>query len=296
MALTPTQQCMPPCAACLRAGIATRPGSLDGHKSQPRLLLYKKPEVYSTFTASSVYDGACLENKRMLVLSLRTLVEQAVESFKAHQYTGNILSLDDFLREESISRLESQFDGLFAFLAFHPRIDQTIVDYIQAGSMASDSGSRILVLFLLDQPAQWPVPITKQSFGSWLELDTSVHPSYELVRTLFEGSTPPPLPGIAFFDRLSDLREPVFVGLQNLTTKEQIRTRLQTVCGLATTAYSKHGHRYDRFANDFCVELELQKVPYVRAGRTSMRSWLIKAFRVAWQHKGDIVSVVKLIK
>src|ERR1017187_538639 len=149
----------------------------------------------------------------MLVRSLQTLIEQAVESFKAHQYTGNILSVEEFLLDENIRKLEDAFDGIFAFLAFHPRADQPIVDYVQAGSMSSDSGRHVLVLFI-SEAARWPTSVTERSVRAWLELDLATHPSYELMEALFKGSTPPTPPGVAFFSRFTDSLEPVFVSLQ----------------------------------------------------------------------------------
>ena len=149
----------------------------------------------------------------MFVLSLQTLIVQAVESFEPHKYTGNILSVEEFLREENIEKLEAKFPGLFAYLAFHPQVDQPIVDYISAGSLPSDSGSQILVLFVLDQSAKWPLPLTKKSFGGWLEVDRGVHPSYEIIKMLFQGHPTPPLPSIAYFERFTVEREPIFVSL-----------------------------------------------------------------------------------
>jgi hypothetical protein len=229
----------------------------------------------------------------MLVISLSSLIDEAIADENKKNLSGNVSSFDKLLRKESLELLESKHKGLFAFLAFHPGADNHITEYIRQGSLSSDSGPNILVLFTLDSEAKWATPISSQSFGSWLDLDASIHPSYKMIQIMFNETNPPPLPGIVFFERFSAERDPVYVSLHVAPASGQVRDLLRTTFSLADRAF-KSTREHGDFADSFSVELQKQKIVHQRAGKRSMSEWLVKAYQVAWDNKGDIVSVVGL--
>lgn len=230
----------------------------------------------------------------MLVISLNTMIEEAVSS-EAKQLSGNIQSFDDLLKKESLDLLEKHYNGLFAYLAFHPASDQIIVDYVRKGTLSSDSGPNILVLFTLDSEAKWTKAINEKSFGQWLKFDTSNHPSYQLVRVLFANKRVPPLPGIVVFERFTTNREPVYVSLQGLSDEQQVRETLRTVFSFADYAYRNTREKPgSSFADIFSVELQKKNLPYHKMGSTSMMEWLVRAYQIVLKYKGDIVGVIGL--
>jgi hypothetical protein len=231
----------------------------------------------------------------MLVLSFSSFIEEAIAKEDVDKLSGNVSSFDKLVRKESLELLEKKHEGLFAYLAFHPKADQPVADYVKNGTLASDSGPNILVLFTLDAEAKWAAPMSSDAFDSWLDLDNSVHPSYELIRIMFAQTVVPPLPGIVFFDCFTKEREPVYVSLQGLSDPAQVKEVMRTVFSLADYAYRSSRER-GSFAEGFGVELQKKRIGYQKAGRKSMMEWLVKAYQVVWDHKGDIVSVVGLIK
>jgi hypothetical protein len=70
--------------------------------------------------------------------------------------SGTFRSFKEFLRPEVLDQVAAQSPGALGFLAFHPAIDKPITDYVQAGSMASDSRSRVLVFFTTDSRVSAP--------------------------------------------------------------------------------------------------------------------------------------------
>jgi len=231
----------------------------------------------------------------MLVLSLSSLIDEAIADENIKNLSGNVSSFDKLLRKESLALLEKKHNGLFAYLAFHPGSDKNITEYIRQGSLSSDSGTNILVLFTLDAEAKWATPISSQTFGSWIDIDSAIHPSYELIRIMFSKTTIPPLPGIVFFERFSTERDPVYVSLQGITTSEQTRDLLRTSFSLANNAFKSSREKGD-FADIFSIELQKKKIAHQKAGKISMSEWLVKAYQVVWNNKGDIVSAVGLFK
>ena len=149
----------------------------------------------------------------MLILSFQTLIEEAISEAGQKNLTGNIRSFEKLLEPENLERLHARFHGWFAFIAFHPGADQPTLAYVQEGTLASDSGPHVLVLFTTDAQAKWPTPLKDSMSSDWLNLDTTTHPSYEMVRWLFEPKAAPPLPGILFAESFSGEGEAIFISL-----------------------------------------------------------------------------------
>lgn len=229
----------------------------------------------------------------MLVLSLTTILQEAAADPEWKHLSGNIRSLDDLLKPANWRVLEECHDGMFAFLAFHPAVDSGLVAYVRSGTLASDSGPNILTLFTLDAQARWPTSITNSSFESWLALDTSSHPSYEMIRILFEPQTVPPLPGIVFFDSFALETKAVYVNLSDGAEEQAVRTYLREWFALADKAWRDSKTKSaDTFANRLSVALQAKNLTYFVTGRTSIREWLVQGMRFVEARGADIVAPI----
>jgi hypothetical protein len=227
----------------------------------------------------------------MLILSLSTVIQEAVAETGLKKLSGNIRSLDELLKPENLAILDERHTGLFAFLAFHPGVDEAVASYVRGGSLASDAGPDTLVLFMLDAEARSAAPLSDNAFGSWLALDTSIHPAYQLVRWLVEPKAPPALPGIVFFKRFTQPDEAVYVSLHGLADAKAVGEQLRNVFSIAERSLRSERQS---FAARFAVELQQRKLKYQRSGSTSLREWLVRAYQLAGEHAGDIVSVLGL--
>jgi hypothetical protein len=229
----------------------------------------------------------------MLVVALSSIIQQAAADPRLKNLSGNVRAFDELLKPEHLRDLEAQHPGIFAFLAFHPGADEAIADYVRQGSLGSDSGPSVMVLFTLDSRARWPKAVGAASFASWLQVDAGEHPAYEMVRMLFAGRPSPILPGIAFFEALSGEHNPVYASMDQLRDPQAVRQWLRLAFSRAEEAHRAAGGvpgTCDRLA----AALARHGVPYQRPGSTSLREWLARAYRLADQHKGDIVAVAKL--
>lgn len=104
-------------------------------------------------------------------------------------------------------------------MAFHPKSDHLISEYIEYGSLGSDAGKQILVLFIATQMSS-PTPINKENL-EFIQIDDSTHPAYDAIKHLFPGSTVS-LPGIAFFDSFLEPKDSIYVPLNETTTVGEV--------------------------------------------------------------------------
>src|SRR5579884_912756 len=100
---------------------------------------------------------------KVFVISLQTLLEGTLTDPLAKHAEGNIRAIEDLFSEENRNSLKQHFPGVFAFLAFHPGVDSGITSYIRSGSLSSDSGQNILVLFTFDSGATSPTLLRDQT-------------------------------------------------------------------------------------------------------------------------------------
>jgi hypothetical protein len=225
----------------------------------------------------------------VLAISLRTLLEQiAAEATGTKNQSGNIGDFEALLEPANLTRLESSFEA-FGYLAFHPGADRAVRRYLEEGTLASDSGQQILTLFSLGEHATWPRVVTEQSFGSWLQLDTAIHPAYEMVGWLFDPHPAPPLPGLALFDSLVGDDEVIYVPLDGTSDAAAVRAHARKVFALANEALAR-----GVFADRLGASLQLERIAYVKSGRKSIREMLIRTIQVVDDRISEIVSVAGL--
>jgi hypothetical protein len=200
------------------------------------------------------------------------------------------------LSHDNLEQLERWHDGVFAFLAFHPKGDKPIVDYLLEGTLADDSGQRVLVFFTLNCDARWPKPICPSDFGDWIGVEQSSDVSHQIIALLFKDQTAPPLPGILFFERFS-ITEPVFASLAGLHETSRIRETIRLLCSVADRCSRDNGdERSGRFADHLSRCLALQDREYARANGKSWQEWCIAVFQRLWKSRQDLVSAASLLK
>jgi hypothetical protein len=231
----------------------------------------------------------------MLVQSLRSVIEAAAADPTTKRLAGNVEDPAALFSAENLKALESQHNGLFAFIGFIPNADadRAVADYIRQGSLGADAGDHILALFTLDSELYAPGPVGKQAFTKWVDIDDKVAPAYSFARSLFPPMKPPTLPGVVFLTSFSSATEPVFVTLTGCTSAEGVRKRCQEAFNLATAAYlgCKVSNR-ERFIDDFCTRLAKHGLPYQRAERTTIREHLLKLWIWSRAHSGDVAVTI----
>src|SRR4051812_10110909 len=172
----------------------------------------------------------------MLAVSLKTQLEKAIAASEGVKHLeGNIKSTAELFAPGALVLLEDRFRA-FAFLAFDPAVDNASADYVRGGGMGSDSGPNILALFLLDQEATWPVQVDHASFNGWLDIDSTIHPSHQVLRFLFEPEEVPPLPGIAIFRTFTLKSEAIYVPCVGCGHANDVRAQCRRIFSLVDLA------------------------------------------------------------
>lgn len=230
----------------------------------------------------------------MYGLSLSKILQEAgitETDIKKRYLSGGIESLKELLRPENLTKLESLHIGIFCFLAFHPRIDNLIAEYVEKGSLASDSGRQIMVLFIGNSELRSPKQIEKSDMNFGIQLDTSIHPAYEAVEVLFS-TKKVDLPGLVFFDRFVDATNSIYIPLDGMQSADNVASLCRTIFSTAQNSYNDVNRSQRDFPNAFSVQLEKKRIRYERTQETSFREWLIKIYNKAYDHRADIISVV----
>jgi hypothetical protein len=228
-------------------------------------------------------------------LSFSRILQESATPDGTKYYSGGIKNLEELLRPENLTKLESLHVGIFCFLAFHPSIDNFVAEYIEKGSVASDSGRQILVLFIANTEFRSPKKIEKSDLNFGLELETSIHPAYEAVEVLFP-TKKVDLPGLIFFDRFVDATNSIYVPLAGTQSVDNVATLCRTIFSLAQNSYNDANKKGKDFSNNFSVQLEMKRIRYERTQKISFREWLIKIGSKVYDHRGDIISVLSSLK
>jgi hypothetical protein len=214
---------------------------------------------------------------------------------KIRHLSGGIKNIEQLLQPEVIGKLESLHVGVFSFLAFHPNVDTDILAYVEKGSLASDSGRQIMVLFIGSSEIRSPRRIEKSDLELNLDLDTTVHPAYIAVEALFSGKKVD-VPGLVFFNHLLQPTNSIYVPLSEPRSLKEVTVLCRKIFSIATNAFNASNKTRQDYIERFAVQLEKKRVRYYRSQKTSFREWLIKICNTIYDHRGDIISVVPLLK
>jgi hypothetical protein len=222
----------------------------------------------------------------MMGISFTKILEFAPDDGQKN-LTGQLRDLQSLL--ENAERLQNIQSVAYSFIAFHPAIDRAVTDYLAAGSVSSDSGRDVLVLFFANNDFELPREVEQSDLDVGLHLDPSVHPAYEVVQRLFPHK-PVEIPGIVFFDRFINTRHAVYVPLQNADTPLKVRQICQKLFHLASDAF-KSSPNAD-FIERLRVLLAGKAVPYKATDQMCFKEWLLQSYNFLLEH-GAIVSVIK---
>lgn len=229
-----------------------------------------------------------------LVVPLRMLIEQALADENVKHLGGEIQSFAELIKPESLHLLAEQSPGVLAYLAFHPTADMPVADYVKNGSLSSDSGNRILVLFVADNVGSNAglSEAAKVLSIPGVKVESGIHPAYRMIDLLFEPDPSPPLPGIAFFKSFDAGAEAVYVSLAGLDTSLLVTERMRTVFSLVTEV--GYPAAADKFADKVSAALQKKRLPYARTGSKSLSEWFIRGYQVIYDHRSDILAVAGL--
>lgn len=230
-----------------------------------------------------------------MVISLRTLLEYAIDADSGQQRaSGNVRSFDALFEPSAVASMDREHAGVYAFLLFHPVADAAVAEYVATGALSSDSGPRILTFFTLDVEARAPLVLPATAGSDLARFDFEDHPAYAILGKLFAPKPRPAVPGILFMGGLDIDEECVYVPLTDAADLAAARTRVAAVLAVANRVIGAAVER-DKFANKLAIRLRAAAIAYERSGRTSVREFLIGAFRLVVRHRGDIVTGVKMM-
>ncbi len=224
-----------------------------------------------------------------LAISFKKLVDEAVYAQTGERrYQGSVTDPTAFFA--NLDKLTAVFNGMYAFLAFHPGVDKVIPEYVQAGSISSDAGPRILVLFLAAEAFSFPRRVSPQDLGLGVDLDMTSHPAYQFVGWLFPAESRPPLPGLVFFDDPCNIVEAVYVPLTGLADLAAVAQRCRRVFIAAEESHGESDKRPD--LDRFAVALRREKIDYVRSGKRSFKEFMVMTGQWLNDHRAEIASLV----
>jgi hypothetical protein len=230
-------------------------------------------------------------------ISLSKLIDEAayLEDPNSKRLAGSITNSVDFERNRRV--LQSFHRGLFSFVAFHPGVDASVAEYIEKGSIASDSGPNIMVLFYSAKDIRFPRPVGPKDLNIGVDFDLNIHPAYEFVQWLLPGKSVPAFPGLIFMDGVVDSIEAVYVPIAKHSTSAEVADFCRSVFALANRLVKDTAAGQPLSLDSFSVALKKSEIEYTRSGDASMGEWLVVAYQFSKKHGATIVSLIaKLAK
>ena len=164
---------------------------------------------------------------------------------------------------------------------------------MEKGSIASDSGTAILVLFFATTDIRSPRSVSPKDLNIGLDLDMNMHPAYEFVQWLFPTQIVPAFPGLVFMDRVYDVVSAIYIPITTHSSAGSVADFCRSVFALANAVFKKHrGGDEKAILDSLSVELKMKRIDYSRSGQASIGEWLASAYQFGKKNSATIVSVI----
>ena len=231
----------------------------------------------------------------LLVVQFTSILEEALLGDEhVHRLTGNVTDMDAFLSDKAMHALEREHGGYFAFLAFHPSVDEAVHDYVREQSLPADSGGSALVLFTT-QTAGVSMSMFADQALKMVEVGSHDDmPAQAALRHLFGAAATPAMPGLAVFSAFSAEVDVLYYPLTGLNTAADVRTLARAVFEVANKAWQECEGRREVFADRLALASTRRGMRFSHTGRRSMKEWLVLTLRWLGVHRGDLVAVAGL--
>lgn len=226
----------------------------------------------------------------MNLISIASVVQELSRNHEQRHATGEIQNREDVFSETAAAALQNYHNGPFAFLAFDPRIDTPVTEYVETGALTADTGTRVLLLmFAMEQSSPLSQPSATE-LGLPIDIRTGEHPSVTVINKLFPTLKRPILPGILFFDELLEPVEAVYVSLAGYLTVSAVANVCRTVFAAINLASHNSNTQYD----DFCAVLLRERIVYSRSQPACFREWLYRVRELAREFRGEVFALFKM--
>lgn len=227
----------------------------------------------------------------MYIISITNAIEQAISNSYWRNATGNIKNLDKLFTPQNLLALDNSFDGFYAFIVFHPKINTNVLKYIEEGGLEADTGNSIMALFSTEVQVYGTQTFDTSLFNGWIEIQEQEFIVYEIVKSFFPRDSPKiQFPGIMFIDRLSTMSNIIYVSLPKIKELDELEQSFNKIFRLAEKNFQIYGVM--DFADKFSLDLALEKFDYFKKTKVNPEEIVVKFFYKIMKYKGDIISVL----
>lgn len=236
----------------------------------------------------------------MKMISLAQLAAEAAYTADGNRnLSGKLVYTEDL--EAAFHKFDSLTQCMYVFLAFHPKSDAAMSQYILEDSVSDDAGPNLMALFLSPDQVSLPRAIRRSDLLFGVEVKREEHPAYKLARSFYPTDALPKFPGLIFFDSLSAPTHSVYVAVGG-DSAASFRTACRRVFEAANKCFvfpdptvedRKPDFDFDRFA----AELYDLDITYHRTDTVGARAATLLVGVWIKKHAKAIISVIpKLVE
>jgi hypothetical protein len=229
----------------------------------------------------------------MKVINVLRLIEESLYTRSpTKNFTGSFKSIDHLISEAR--ELNELHTGLFAYFAFHRKVDDVVTQYVLSGAVEVDSGGEIMVLMLSDESCEMPRTVTHTLLRRTYGIDYGDNAADQMVRWMFPAEPYPLIPGIILFNSVFEVSEAVYVPLSEMNSVPQVAALCRKTLYAARTCV-RGGMLEATWVDALGTKLRGQRISYRRLGQTSGQLWFQNVMQMLKSQNLNLVSVVSMV-
>lgn len=203
--------------------------------------------------------------------------------------TGMIRDWEKLLQPETIERLRAQHQGVICYLAFDSLMDTELLNYIQTGSLSSEAGDEVLILFSINKIVESMTMIEEEELKEIIEFDHKENVNHKVLQAYFNDASYQALPGLLIFDNIANSKNSIYVPL-NKTAHPQQLDGLRKVLEIIHQQIGKRGFK-SSLIDAIATDLVREKLEYEKNNNYSFGEGIILFYRILMKAKSDLISI-----
>lgn len=227
-----------------------------------------------------------------IATSIKTLLASHLDhATKTKNATGLIHDWKKISSPEVIESFKSELNKVICFFAIDSSSDPELIEYISNGQLSSSSGKDILYLYLSKHEVPHPEVVDNNEVFEFVNIDSKINLTQEVVATYFKDYDYFKLPGILVFDFVPGSTDCIYIPIASSTNVKDKKADYHDQVTDINQVVLNAGKGTD-FLSKVGKDLSLRSVDYYKSSKLSFSEYIAKIMRVAYDLKGDIISIV----
>lgn len=210
---------------------------------------------------------------------------------KIKNATGLIKDVELLLNSNAIESLQKKHKGIFCYLALDTQIDSELYEYIKTGSLASESGDNLIILYSINTNINSIKVIENDKLQDFFDFDYKSNINIEIIQALYGDNLIPSLPGLLVFDNLPNSIKSIYIPFMDSKFGNNLNCLREVIRILRKSCQNDYNPNKS-IIEEVSIQVAISNINYHKNSKYNFKEHIINIYRNLIKIKGDLISLI----